>query len=255
MASALRRLSALMRAFALRGPLKTRSEEADNLSCSHQLMSSSHPFGVHLRRARMRAGISLEQIARDTNVAIKLWEDMEGDDFSGWPSGIYARQWIDAYARLVGLDPIETVDEFCRACPQGDRRSESLMRGHAELLGHVLAWQDDVPARGDRRQSMPRARSAPTRGIRWLRVTVAGADLIVVTAVAGIASLVVPFRMLSVFAVVAGLYYGLSTGAVGCTPIVWLLEAYGSTALNYGRYHATAFRRLTPTSKQSEATR
>jgi hypothetical protein len=213
-------------------------------------MNSSQPFGIHLRRARIRVGISLEQIARETNVAIKLWEDLERDDFSAWPSGIYARQWIDAYARLVGLDPIETVDEFCRACPQGDRRSEPLMRGHAEIVGHALTWRDDVPARGDRRQSTPRADPAPDQGIGWLRVAVAGADLMIVTAVSGIASFVLPFRMLSLFALVSGLYYGLSTGAIGCTPTVWLLEVYGRTAAEYGAYHATAFRRLIPTSKQ-----
>jgi hypothetical protein len=208
-------------------------------------MNSSHPFGVHLRRARIHRGISLEEIARATKVRIELWEDLESDDFSRWPSGLYARQWIDAYARLVGLDAIETVNEFCRVCPQADRRSEALIRAQADIIGHALTWQDDVPTGGDRRQASARTTNAsPTLDIRWLRLAVASTDFIVVAGAAGTASLLLPFRMLTLFAVLSGLYYGLSTAVIGCTPTAWLLETFGRTASKYGRYHDMAFRRL-----------
>src|SRR5947209_8323269 len=86
-------------------------------------MNTAETFGPALRRARVQHGVSLAAIARETNVSVDLWERLEQNDLARWPSGIYARAWVRAYAELVGLDPIETVDDFCRAFSKGDRRS------------------------------------------------------------------------------------------------------------------------------------
>jgi hypothetical protein len=44
----------------------------------------------------------------------------------------------------VGLNASEIVDEFCRLFPeQGDRRAESLLRAHATIVQHELAWQEE----------------------------------------------------------------------------------------------------------------
>lgn len=101
-------------------------------------------FGPNLRRVRLQRGISIEHIAHTTNIAKDLLEALERNDFSEWPSGIFARAYVRQYAQAVGADPDATVDEFCRNFPQGDRRAESLMRDHATLVGHELEWQDDV---------------------------------------------------------------------------------------------------------------
>ena len=121
-------------------------------------MSAREAFGPNLRRLRIQGGISLEQIADATKVSVSLWAGLERNDFSRWPTGIYARSYVREYALAVGADPEATVDEFCRWFPQGDRRTEPLIRGQAQIVGHDnLEWRDrdHVPvkaaAEGDRR--------------------------------------------------------------------------------------------------------
>lgn len=110
-------------------------------------------FGPNLRRIRLQRGISLEQLADATKVPVDLWADLERNDVSRWPMGIFARAYVRQYAYALGIDPDSTVDEFCRWFPQGDRRAEKIVRIHAEIVGHSLEWQDDVSgaADGDRR--------------------------------------------------------------------------------------------------------
>lgn len=122
-------------------------------------MSGREAFGPTLRRQRIQRGISLERIAHETNVSDVLWAAMERNDFSRWPNGIFARAYLREYARMIGADPDATVDEFCRWFPQGDRRAERQLRGHAEIVNHQLEWQDEVPPNieGDRRWSPDRA--------------------------------------------------------------------------------------------------
>ena len=109
-------------------------------------MSERQAFGTNLRRIRMQRGISIAQIVAATNVGARFREALENNDLSRWPNGIYARAYVRGYAKVVGVDPESTVDEFCRCFPQGDRRAEFLIRGQAEIVGHKdLEWRDHVP--------------------------------------------------------------------------------------------------------------
>jgi len=111
----------------------------------------------------MRSGLSLEDLSIRTKVSVELWDAMERNDFSRWPTGVAARSYIRSYAEAVGVDPTATVDEFCRLVPNGDRRAERLVRGTAEFLGHQLVWSDDLPPalpEGDRRAPAVRPETA-----------------------------------------------------------------------------------------------
>ena len=111
-------------------------------------MSERHAFGSNLRRIRVQRGISIGQVVSATNVCAKLWEALESNDLSKWPNGIYARAYVRGYAKVIGVDPESTVDEFCRCFPHGDRRAELVIRGQAEIVGHKdLQWRDHVPPR------------------------------------------------------------------------------------------------------------
>jgi transcriptional regulator with XRE-family HTH domain len=115
-------------------------------------MSDQQTFGPRLRRERERRGISLETLAAATKVGTDLWEGLERGDFARWPAGIFARAFVRDYARVVGLDPQETVDEFCRLFPVGDRRADRLIKGQAQLIGHQAGLEPSyIPPGGDRR--------------------------------------------------------------------------------------------------------
>jgi transcriptional regulator with XRE-family HTH domain len=120
-------------------------------------MSAREAFGPNLRRLRLQRGLTLDQIADRTKVGVALWDDLEQNDLSRWPSGIFARAYIREYAEIVGADPDVTVDEFCRWFPEGDRRAERLIRGHAEIVGHPIKWHEQVPPEADRRAGASQA--------------------------------------------------------------------------------------------------
>jgi cytoskeletal protein RodZ len=100
-------------------------------------------FGSNLRRIRLQRGITLARIARSTRIAEDRLEGLERNDFSGWPSGIYARAYVRQYASAIGVEGDQTVYEFCRNFPQGDRRAAPLFRELSAHVGHRLAWRDE----------------------------------------------------------------------------------------------------------------
>ena len=120
-------------------------------------MSDRDTFGPRLRAERERRGISIDTIASVTKVGGDLWDGLERNDFSRWPSGIFARAFVRDYARAIGLDSDEVVDEFCRLFPLGDRRVSRLIQAQAQLIGHPLAYSESgaVPVDGDRRTVAP----------------------------------------------------------------------------------------------------
>jgi transcriptional regulator with XRE-family HTH domain len=143
-------------------------------------MSDHQTFGPRLRRERERRGISLQTIAAATKVGADLWDGLERNDFSRWPSGIFARAFIRDYARVLGIDGEELVDEFCRLFPVGDRRVDRLIRAQAELIGHQPSGLEDanwVPESGDRRSGAAK----PSEYLRLApRVIAASVDVVAV---------------------------------------------------------------------------
>jgi transcriptional regulator with XRE-family HTH domain len=121
-------------------------------------METREAFGPNLRRRRLRRGVTLESIARVTNVPVPLWEAFEDNDLYGWPSGVLARSFVHEYARLIGEDPEETVNQFCRLFPQADRRRRHVLHNVATVIDHRPVWIEEVPLREERRQDQREAR-------------------------------------------------------------------------------------------------
>jgi len=126
-------------------------------------MTPQETFVIRLRRHRQRNRISLDEIAIETNVKPELLEALEKNDLSGWPRGLYARSWIRAYASAVGLDPMDTVDEFCRLFPQGDRRIQPTIEEMAAIVSHTSEYRDEVAPEQDRRRLAPEINVLPNQ--------------------------------------------------------------------------------------------
>jgi cytoskeletal protein RodZ len=111
-------------------------------------------FVFRLRLHRERRRLTLDQIARLTRVRRELFEALEQNDLSLWPRGLYARAWIRQYSTLVGLDPEETVDEFCRLFPNGDRRVSTALRELAALVSQHSEYRDERAREVERRRTL-----------------------------------------------------------------------------------------------------
>jgi hypothetical protein len=193
-------------------------------------MSERETFGPDLRRMRVQRNVSLDEIAAATKVNVDLWAGLERNDFSRWPTGIYARSYVRAYAEAVGADPESTVNEFCRWFPNGDRRAERIVREQAAIVGHDLQWRNELVA------GVARDRRSPTRTIqdeipllaytKTGRVIAAATDLAAVVGVTAALRSVLPFGWGASIAIGAIGYHTGALVALGCTPSVWVIDTY-----------------------------
>src|ERR1041385_4906392 len=69
-------------------------------------------LGDELRREREFREISLRDISEATKINMRILEAIEKNDFKILPGGIFARNFIRAYAEFVGLDPEVAVRKF-----------------------------------------------------------------------------------------------------------------------------------------------
>lgn len=61
--------------------------------------------GARLRRARMRRGLDLDDLARVTKVKRTYLEYLEEERFAELPARVYVRGFVMGYAGCIGLDP------------------------------------------------------------------------------------------------------------------------------------------------------
>jgi transcriptional regulator with XRE-family HTH domain len=185
-------------------------------------------FGPQLRRERERRGISLEELAVATKVSIELWAAMERNDFSRWPSGIFARAFVRDYARTIGLDSDAVVNQFCRHFTIGDRRARRIVQGQAALIGHELDANERemLPAGGERRRARTRE-AVPSRAfdIYAPRLAAAAIDLVGVSAIVLCGVSMLGSRLLPWVGGVSVLYFTGATIAIGVTPGFRVVEA------------------------------
>ena len=98
-------------------------------------------FGARLRRERERRQIALSSIAANTKIGLGLLQALERDDLSRWPSGIFRRAFIRAYAEAAGLDPVAITQNFSSSIPmrpttlRANRLRWHHPRGQASVVG------------------------------------------------------------------------------------------------------------------------
>jgi transcriptional regulator with XRE-family HTH domain len=100
------RLSALFRAYGLHARAAYPMDSISNAA-----------FGTRLRKERERRRITLTSIAANTKINIALLHGLEAGDVARWPSGIFRRSFIRAYATAIGLDAEEVAREFLERFP------------------------------------------------------------------------------------------------------------------------------------------
>ncbi|HJR59274.1 MAG TPA: helix-turn-helix transcriptional regulator [Vicinamibacterales bacterium] len=195
---------------------------------SLQILMAGEDFGPSLREEREKRGITLDELASYTKVSKDLWVGLENNDFSRWPSGIFARAFVRDYARAIGLDADDVVNEFCRQFPIGDRRGGRIVEAQAELIGHRHEGTDAelLPAGRERRKPRPSANTnSPFRVIYAPRAVAAAVDLLCIAGLGLFGTSVFGAGFLSSVGVAALLYFPTSTVGTGATPGVRILQA------------------------------
>lgn len=69
-------------------------------------------IGTKLREARVNRGVSLAHISEATKMSSHLLQRIESGSFDQLPGGLLTRGYLRAFAREVGLDPEEIVNEY-----------------------------------------------------------------------------------------------------------------------------------------------
>jgi cytoskeleton protein RodZ len=71
-------------------------------------------LGERLRRERESKGISLDEIARQTRIGVRLLKAIEEEAFDQLPGGIFNKSFIQQYSRCLGLDEKQAGRDYQR---------------------------------------------------------------------------------------------------------------------------------------------
>lgn len=106
---------------------------------------------VTLGDVRAARGISLEQVARDTQISTRFLEGLETGDYSVFPGPTYVTGFIRSYAAYLELDPQPFIDSYRMQQSEEHRTPEDLSRaavGRRSPLVVVIALAVMVFAAG-----------------------------------------------------------------------------------------------------------
>jgi hypothetical protein len=79
-------------------------------------------IGQRLRQARQERGAELSDVEVATKIRVKFLAAMEEDRWDELPAPAYARGFLDIYARHLGLDHEELLDEYSRTVEGGSQQ-------------------------------------------------------------------------------------------------------------------------------------
>src|SRR5947207_2629936 len=96
-------------------------------------------IGEKLRLARETRGIALRDISEQTRISIRYLEAIESDDYQRLPGGIFNRSFIRAYAKFIGYDEHNALEDYSRTLRE---RGETDDEG--SKLHHSRVYTDDA---------------------------------------------------------------------------------------------------------------
>jgi flagellar biosynthesis protein FlhG len=83
--------------------------------------------GPRLRRARMRLGMEIEEIAKVTKVNAEYLRCLEQERFTELPAPVYVRGFVAAFASCVRLDPTRVTASYMKRV-ESSRRNRLFAR-------------------------------------------------------------------------------------------------------------------------------
>lgn len=93
-----------------------------------------------MRLEREARGIALRDISEQTRISMRYLEAIEGDDYKRLPGGIFNRSFIRAYAKFIGYDENDAIEDYARTMRE---RGESNDDDSPKSF-HSLVYTDDA---------------------------------------------------------------------------------------------------------------
>jgi transcriptional regulator with XRE-family HTH domain len=131
-------------------------------------------FGTRLRQQRERQGIELTAIAHQTKIKRSLLEELERDDLSRWPAGLFRRSWVRDYAKAIGLNADVVISELRALYPEEPETVEAIASSMDRSGGgfprtlSLTSWLRDVVAASAAPSRTAPAPAPASRGVSSL---------------------------------------------------------------------------------------
>ncbi|HEY1659481.1 MAG TPA: helix-turn-helix domain-containing protein [Candidatus Sulfotelmatobacter sp.] len=84
-------------------------------------------FGEKLRRQREHRGISLEAVANTTKISTRMLRALEEEHFDQLPGGVFNKGFVRAYARQIGLNEQEAINDYLAALAESQIHSQPII--------------------------------------------------------------------------------------------------------------------------------
>jgi cytoskeleton protein RodZ len=81
-------------------------------------------LGEKLRQAREERGISISEVAEQTRISPHYLDSIENDDYRTLPGGIFNKGFVKSYAKYVGLDENEALQDYSRLIVSQDSTAD-----------------------------------------------------------------------------------------------------------------------------------
>lgn len=81
-------------------------------------------LGEKLRQAREERGISISEVAEQTRISPHYLDLIENDDYRTLPGGIFNKGFVKSYAKFVGIDEQEALQDYSRLIATQDGVSD-----------------------------------------------------------------------------------------------------------------------------------
>src|SRR5262249_9430731 len=82
-------------------------------------------LALWLRDGRARKRLSLDDVARITNIQTRILEKLERGALAGRPAEVFVKGFVRSFARCVGLDEAEALDRYTQCRNEPARANDS----------------------------------------------------------------------------------------------------------------------------------
>src|SRR5688572_16411437 len=103
-------------------------------------------LGEKLRQAREERGISISEVAEQTRISPLYLEAIDADNYKTLPGGIFNKGFVRSYAKYVGVDEQEALQEYSRLIAEHQEVEDDKYKAYRpEVLTDDRAGSSIIP--------------------------------------------------------------------------------------------------------------